>query len=80
MGKFDAISVDMFDSTRNGNLEKKTEKDIKNKQRAKKAAETKIKNKHKKKMDDLHKFEKEHPESFLFEEQREFYSLLKRMK
>jgi hypothetical protein len=31
-------------------------------------------------MDELHKFEKEHPESFLFREDRdEFYSFLDRM-
>ena len=79
MAKFDSIQKNMFFPEDEGKLEKKTEKSLKNKKRAAKAAEIRRENKRKKDIEDLRKFEKEHPESNLFKEQEEFYSLLNRM-
>ena len=79
MAKFDSIQKNMFFPEDEGKLEKKTEKSLNNKKRAAKAAEKRKENKHKRDMEELHKFEKEHPESNLFKEQEEFYSLLNRM-
>ena len=77
--KFDSIQMNMFFPEDEGKVEKDAAKKIKNKERAAKASETRKKNKHKKDMDDLHKFEKEHPESFLFKEQKEFFNILDRI-
>ncbi len=77
--KFDSTQQNLFFPEDEGKLEKDTAKKIKNKERAAKSAETRKKNKHKKEMDDLHKFEKEHPESFLFKEQKEFFNILDRI-
>lgn len=79
MAKFDSIQKNMFFPEDEGKIEKDTAKKIKNEERAAKAAEKRKENKHKRDMEELHKFEKEHPESILFKEQEEFYSLLNRM-
>ena len=79
MAKFDSIQKNMFFPEDEGKLEKKTEKSLNNKKRAAKAAEKRKEDKYKRDMEELHKFEKEHPESNLFKEQEEFYSLLNRM-
>ena len=77
--KFDSKQQNLFFPEDEGKLEKDTAKKIKNKERAAKAAEKRKENKHKKDMEDLHKFEKEHPESFLFKEQKEFFNILDRI-
>lgn len=66
MQKFDAIQQNMFDSSLNGEDEKKKLKEIKKKERAAKAAETRALNKRLKYIEELRKFEKEHPECLLF--------------
>lgn len=85
MGKFDSIQKNMFYPEDEGKLEKKTEKSLNNKKRAAKAAETRRENKRKKDIEDLRKFEKEHPESDLFKDEgiseslKKVYSLMERM-
>lgn len=79
MAKFDSIQKNMFFPEDEGKFEEKTEKSLNIKKRAAKAAEKRKENKRKKDIEDLRKFEKEHPESNLFKEQEEFYSLLNRM-
>ncbi len=79
MAKFDSIQQNMFFPEDEGKIEKKQAKVIANKKRAEKSAETRKKNKHIKDMEELHKFEEEHPESFLFKEQEEFFSMLDRI-
>lgn len=79
MSKFDSIQQNMFFPEDEGKIEKKQAKTIANKKRAEKSAETRKENKHKNDMEELHKFEEEHPESFLFKEQEEFFSMLDRI-
>lgn len=85
MAKFDSIQKNMFFPEDEGKIEKDTAKKIKNKERAAKAAEKRKENKHKKDMEELHKFEKEHPESDLFRDEsiseslKKVYSLIERM-
>lgn len=79
LNKFNGIQQDMFFPERNGAIEIKTEKKIKAKEYREKQKEKRAKEKHEQKMEELHKFEREHPESFLFKEQRDFHSLLDRM-
>lgn len=79
MNKFDAITQDMFNPLNNGKVEKKQEKKLKAKKARDEKRVQREKEKHEEKMEALHKFEKEHPESFLFKEQKEFFSLLERM-
>ena len=85
MAKFDSIQKNMFFPEDEGKLEKKTEKSLNNKKRAAKAADKRKEDKHKRDMEELHKFEKEHPESNLFKDEgiseslKKVYSLIERM-
>jgi hypothetical protein len=69
MKKFDAVQMDMFDDSEVGSVEKKAERKIKNRIRAKKSAATKERKKHEEKIKELRRFEKEHPESILFKDE-----------
>lgn len=67
---FDSTQIDMFDNSRNGETEVKKAKEIKRKATSKKAAETRAKNKREKEKEALRQFEKDHPESNLFKDDK----------
>lgn len=67
---FDSTQIDMFDSSRNGETEIEKSKKLKNAARNKKAAETRADNKRKEKIEALRQFEKDHPESDLFKDDK----------
>lgn len=67
---FDSTQIDMFDSSRNGETEVEKSKKLKNAARNKKAAETRADNKRKEKIEALRQFEKDHPESDLFKDDK----------
>lgn len=75
----DSKQFDLFDSSYDGSTEIKAKKELKKREAARKAAETRKANKERKEKEALRQFEKEHPESFLFKEQKQYFDLLNRM-
>ena len=63
---FDAIQQNMFDSSLNGEDEIKTLKELKKKERNKRAAERRREKKRLKNIENIRRFEQEHPECLIF--------------